>query len=82
MANVDLMRAEIAKEYPGHSWKLRVSNMHPNQVIAIYYAFKRKHEKQLAQEKEHGEQLAITLPVDPNNDTSRQMTIWDILNYQ
>lgn len=76
--NVELMRAEIIKEYPGASWAFKVRHMHPNQVIAIYYAFQRKHEKEKLAANE--EQLTMALPKDPNQEIERQMTIWDILN--
>lgn len=37
--NVELMRSEISKVYPGGDWRKRVKGMHADQVIAIYHSF-------------------------------------------
>jgi len=40
--NTEVMRQEIAKEYPGDNWKKKVKRMPDKQVIAVYYSFKNK----------------------------------------
>lgn len=39
--NVETMRREIEKIYPGPSWKKRVREMPENQVVAVYHNFKK-----------------------------------------
>lgn len=39
--NVDQMRKEIAKVYPGEAWQRKVDSMYDDQVIAIFYKFER-----------------------------------------
>ena len=43
--NVDLMRAEIAKEYPGDNWEKKVKRMPDKQVLAVYHSFRDKERK-------------------------------------
>lgn len=39
--NIELMRSEISKVYPGSCWKTKVKMMSEAQVIAIYHNFLR-----------------------------------------
>lgn len=39
---VDQMRNEIYKVYPSKSWEYKVDRMYDDQVIAVYYNFKKK----------------------------------------
>ncbi|MDX9917306.1 MAG: hypothetical protein RBT15_04745 [Gudongella sp.] len=39
--NVETMRIEIAKAYPGLGWKRKVKEMSENQVIAVYHTFQK-----------------------------------------
>ena len=40
--NVETMRSEIAKVYPGDSWKHKVKALPEYQVIAVYHDFQRQ----------------------------------------
>ena len=40
MPSIDYMRGEIAKVYPGVSWKCRVDRMSDGQVLRIFHRFK------------------------------------------
>ena len=39
--NVETMRSEIAKVYPGDRWKYKVKAMPEYQVIAVYHDFQK-----------------------------------------
>ena len=64
--NVDQMRKEIAKVYPGEAWQRKVDLMLDDQVIAIFYKFERdgkflEYLRRKAEAKKHydGVQLSI-----------------------
>ena len=69
--NVELMRSEIAKAYPGDDWKKRVKRMSDEQVIAVYHSFLRNDKF-----KKHATNTINTVkePHEP-----RQLTFDDIL---
>ena len=39
---VDQMRKEIRKAYSGERWQLKIDKMLDDQIIAIYYKFKKE----------------------------------------
>ena len=64
--NVDQMRKELIKVYPGDAWRRKVNLMYDDQVIAIFYKFERdgkflEYLKKKAEAKKHydGVQLSI-----------------------
>ena len=36
---VEKMKKEISVVYPNQTWEIKVKNMNPSQVLAIYYSF-------------------------------------------
>lgn len=66
--NVGYMREKIAKAYDGPRWKERVACMPDNQVIAIFYSFKKK-----------GLFDSISYMKKEIKPEPVQITIWDIL---
>lgn len=43
--DIEAMRREIAKAYPGDKWAKRVRNMSAEQVTAVYLSFQEKKRK-------------------------------------
>ena len=64
--NVELMRSEITKVYPGKNWKTKVKNMSDVQVIAVYHSFLRndRFKSQLVQEVKTTKDEPIQLTFD------------------
>lgn len=66
---IEVMRKEIIKAYPGDSWKEKVKNMSTAQVIAIYHTLlrNRKFEKPI-----------ITMPKDiGRSEAYKQLSLFD-----
>lgn len=71
---VELMRSEIAKVYPGDSWKTRVKKMSEKQVIAIYHSFLRNDIFNLLQKERTPENIMI-VPDQPYE----QLNLFDMV---
>ena len=49
--NVEAMRKEILKMYPGPNWKHKVLNMRESQVMAVYFSMTKRGQKPIKKDK-------------------------------
>lgn len=54
--NVEAMRKEILKMYPGDGWKNKVFRMGENQVMAVYFSMTKRGQKPI---KKNRSQMTI-----------------------
>lgn len=73
--DLERMRSEISKLYPGVAWKDRCAKMEPRQVIAIFLTSKRRG----AFDKRTKEARKVK---ERNKEEYHQMTLFEVFGYE
>lgn len=66
--SMDYMRDYVIKSYPSDNWKLRVQNMQPSQVAAIYHSLINRKRKSAVKK----------LSLKPLKAEYEQITLYDL----